>query len=174
MIELKKCNFITGDPRSVSFGVHSVLSFLELEGRNIMLLCKPKTVDTSSSLKYIWNVKKEFTDFFSFKKLLKDNSALFRIDLLVVDLWSLRNIPIEYKQALDETGIQYIILSKQYHYTSSEDIGDFHIQNESDGTFNSKYTITDKVSGWSSSLEDLKKSYIRDKRIDGIIGDEEI
>ena len=174
MIELKKCNFITGDPRSVSFGVHSVLSFLELEGRNILLLSRPKSIDSSSSLKYLWNSKKEFTDFFSFKNLLKDKSVLFRVDLLVVDLWGVRSIPIEYKNLLDETGIQYIILSKQYHYKSSEDIGDFHIQSESDGSFNTNYIITDKVSGWSSTIEDLKKSYIRDKKIGGIIGDEEI
>lgn len=173
MIELKKCNYITGDSLSVSFGVNEIVKFLELSGSNIILVTRPKTY-TTTSLKYFISNKLEYTSYDSFKESLDNKSNLFRIDLIVVDLWHLNVGGImEYKKILDKTDINYIILAKEYHYKESDDVTDYHIkkENKSTNSFDSEYIITNKINGWSSDLASLIKSYVRDKRIDGIIGE---
>jgi hypothetical protein len=75
---------------------------------------------------------------------------------------------IEYKQVIDKLNIDYIILAKEYHYKSSEDVNDYHVKIESRELYHSEYSITDKISGWTSNLENLSKSYIRNKKIDDI------
>jgi hypothetical protein len=169
MIDLKRCNYITGDSSSVSFGVNEIIKFLELAGRNIILITRPRTSSTTS-LKYFVHNKLEFRTKDDFKSVLT-KSNLFRIDLVVVDLWHLGvGSIIEYKSVLDTLGIDYVILAKQYHYKESEDVTDYHIKKES----GSGYIITNKINGWSSDLASLIKSYVRDKRIDGIIGEDTI
>jgi hypothetical protein len=173
MIELKKGNFITGDTNSVSYGLNKIIKFLELDGRNIILLTTPK-VSYTNPLKYLATNKVEYKNFDQFQGILNDSSVLFRVDLIVADLWHLRSLPIEFKKALDNCGIQYIIASKRYHYTECDDITDYHVKRESiSGSYDSSYIITDKINGWTSNLDDLAKSYVRDKKIDGIIGDED-
>jgi hypothetical protein len=172
MIELKRCNYITGDSSSVGYGVSQIVKFLELIGRNIILLSAPKTT-SSTNLKYIINNKIEFKDKNNFKSIFKDGGKLFRVDLIIADLWHLRlSSIIEYKKILDSSGIDYIIIAREYHYKKSDIITDYHIKKESSSPLfgnDVDYIITDKVSGWSSNLKSLIKSYIRDKKIDGII-----
>ena len=176
MIEIKKCNYITGDNLSVSYGLNEIIRFLDLSGRNIVLFTRPKSSNTTS-LKYLVSNKLEFRDYSDFKNISNDKSNLFRIDLIVVDLWHVRLSGIdEYKKVLDNTGIDYIIVAKEYHYKDSDSVTDYHIKKESVGSQNYNYTepeyiITNKINGWSTDIGSLIKSYIRDKKIDGIIGD---
>ena len=37
----------------------------------------------------------------------------------------------------------------------------------------SETTITERISNWTSTLDDLKKSYIRDKKIDKLFEDDD-
>lgn len=173
MIELKRCNYITGDTTSVSFGVSKIVKFLELAGRNIILLTRPKTSSTTS-LKYLIHNKLEFQNYDQFKSLTSDAGNLFRIDLVVADLWHLKvSGIIEYKAILDNLGIDYIILAREYHYKESDNVTDYHIKKEAQGSsYNDSYIITNKINGWSTDIESLIKSYIRDKKIDGIIGED--
>ena len=89
---------------------------------------------------------------------------------------------MDYKEYLDQTGLDYIIVSNKYHYKESDDIRIYEIRSESNSGYSSSvgftsldftttYFVKDKISGWESTLTDLAKSYIRDKRIDGIIGE---
>ena len=75
---------------------------------------------------------------------------------------------IEYKSVIDKLNIDYIIVTKEYHYKSSDDVTDYHIRSEVKD-YKSEYWITDKISGWSSDIDSLKKSYIRDKKINQVI-----
>lgn len=178
MIDLKRCNYITGDPTSVSFGVNEIIKFLELAGRNIVLITKPKSSGHSTPLKYFINNKLEYRGYDDFKILVNNSSNLFRVDLIVVDLWdsSVSGI-IEYKSVLDTLDIDYIILAKEYHYKDSDDVTDYHIKRNSRIKYSSsipledEYIITNKISGWSADFGSLIKSYIRNKKIDGIIGE---
>ncbi len=173
MIQVKRCNYITGNPSDVSFAVNKIVNFLEMEGRNSVLFCKPKRSSSGSTIKYLMDPKIEFDNLNHFEELLSNKGKLFRVDLLVFDFWHLNvSSIIEYKSFIDKLNIDYIILAKEYHYKSSDDVNDFHIKIESKDSFNTslllsaEYLITDKISGWSSNLSGLTKSYIRDKKID--------
>jgi len=167
MIQVKRCNYITGNPSDVSYAVNKIVNFLEMEGRNPVLFCKPKKSSSGSTIKYLMDPKIEFDNLNHFEELLSDKGKLFRVDLLVFDFWHLNvSSIIEYKSLIDKLNIDYIILAKEYHYKSSDDVNDFHIKIESRELHVNEYLITDKISGWSSSLSGLTKSYIRDKKID--------
>jgi len=170
MIEIKRCNYITGNPSDVSYAVKKIVDFLDMEGRNPVLFCKPRSSNsTATTLKYLMDPKVEFNNIEEFIQVLNNKGNLFRVDLLVFDFWHLNvSSIIEYKQIIDKLNIDYIILAKEYHYKSSEDINDYHVKVESRDSYHSEYLITDKISGWSSNLENLSKSYIRNKKIDDI------
>lgn len=184
MLEIKRCNYITGDALSVSYGLSKVISFVETEGRTPIFLSKPRSSNSKkTSLQYMVSCSKlDFNNSHDFISILSDKSKLFRVDLIIVDMWHL-NLPsvLEYKKHLDNTGIDYIIVSSKYHYKNSDDIRIYEMRSESIESsvsgnfwdFRTVYHVKDKVSGWESTLDDLTKSYIRDKRIDGIIGEEE-
>ncbi len=169
MIQIKKYNYITGDTTAVSFGVSKIIDFLELDGRNILLICKQRGNSNSTGLNYLYHNKKEFTDFQSYKDIFTDGN-LFRVDTLVLDLWNLNvSSIIDYLDVVKNLNVDFIILAKEYHYRSFDDVSDYHITQESGLKLHSnEFIITDKISGWTSNLSDLKKSYIRDKKIEEI------
>jgi hypothetical protein len=170
MIEIKRCNYITGNPSDVSYAVKKIVDFLDMEGKNPVLFCKPRSSNsTATTLKYLMEPKINFNNIEDFTEVLNNKGNLFRVDLLVFDFWHLSvSSIIEYKQVIDKLNIDYIILAKEYHYKSSEDVNDYHVKIESRELYHSEYSITDKISGWTSNLENLSKSYIRNKKIDDI------
>ena len=180
MIELKRCNYFTGDVRAVSTAVHSIVKFLEVDGRNAMLFTPPKPVSgskqTITDMIYTISPKTIWSGTEDFRTKLEDKSNLFRITLLVFDFWSLGRTAIaEYKELIDTIGIDYIIVSSKYHYKDSDDIRVYKIEKESIDVGNNslgsyhipdyKYWITDKIGGWRSTIDDLIISYRRDKKI---------
>ena len=177
MIELKRCNYITGDPHSVSYGLSKIVDFLDTSGRNIIFLSKPET--HKMTLKhFIKTSRKEFKDRHEFDLLL-NKSTLFRIDLIIVDLWHINQVSsiMEYKEMLDKVGIDYIIVSNKYHYKVGDDICVYKIEKENTDSLVlrvSKYLVIDKISGWSSTIDDLIISYRRDKKIDDIFSKRDI
>ena len=63
MIQLKRCNYITGDPNELGFAVNDIIKFLENDGRNALLFT-PSSINenkkgVSTSLKYILIEKQE-------------------------------------------------------------------------------------------------------------------
>lgn len=187
MLELKKCNYITGDTHSVSYGLCKIIDFLDTEGRTPVLLT-PHHHESGNTkggpLRHIVRCSKiEFLNGDDFNRIVSDKSKMFRVDLIIADLWHLTLSSImDYKEYLDQTGLDYIIVSNKYHYKESDDIRIYEIRSESNSGYSSSvgftsldftttYFVKDKISGWESTLTDLAKSYIRDKRIDGIIGE---
>jgi len=170
MIEIKRCNYINGNPSDVSYDVKKIVDFLDMEGRIPVLFCKPRSSNsTATTLKYLMEPKINFNNIEDFTEVLNNKGNLFRVDLLVFDFWHLSvSSIIEYKQVIDKLNIDYIILAKEYHYKSSEDVNDYHVKIESRELYHNEYSITDKISGWTSNLENLSKSYIRNKKIDDI------
>ena len=58
MIEIKRCNYITGNPSSVSYAVKKIVDFLDMEGRNPVLFCKPRNSNSvATNLKYLIDPK---------------------------------------------------------------------------------------------------------------------
>lgn len=170
MIPIKKSNYITGNPSDVSYAMSRIITFLETDGRNPLLICKPRNSNSSkTSLIYFLDNKIEFNNFNEFKMILENRSNLFRVDLLIFDFWSLSVSSImEYREIIDKLNIDYIIVAKEYHYKMSDDVGDYHVKHEIKNNRENNYYITDKISGWTSDLTELSKSWIRDKKIEQI------
>lgn len=173
MIDLKKCNYITGDTISVSYGLSTIIKFLETAGRNSIFIGKKE-----SNIKSFMSISKfEYKDKYGFEKILTDKGNLFRVDLIVVDLWYINKVSsvMEYKLILDKTGIDYIIITDKYHYKDTDDIFVYKIEKETIDTNNylsgSKYWISELIGGWKSTIDDLILSYRRDKKIDDIFGE---
>lgn len=172
MIPLKKCNYITGDNSSVSYGLNRILNFLELEGKNIIVFF-PKSKSSNNSLTYFFNNRREYDNFDNLKSLIESEGIIFRVDLIVLDIWHLKNLNMEYINLIKSTGIDFILISKSYHYISSEDVCDYHIKRESSLHINSdKFLITDKINGWTTDLDSLRISYIRDIKINKLFDNE--
>lgn len=178
MIEIKRCNYITGsDVSSVSFGLTKIVDFLETAGRTPLFLSKP---DNKTSLKsLIKSSKFEFNNRYEFEEIITNKGNLFRVDLLIVDLWHLSTVSsvLDYKQMLDKLNIDYVIVCTKYHYkVDDENTRIYHIDKEVSDTVgwvsNYKYIITEKVDGWKSTIDDLILSYRRDKKIDDIFGED--
>ena len=178
MIEIKRCNYVTGDAPSVSFGLSRIIDFLETSGRTPLFLSNPLK---SLLLKYFIHTSRlDFEHISNLTNTLENKSNLFRVDLIIIDLWYIKTISsiIEFKELLDKVGIDYIIVSSKYHYKDSDDIRVYKIEKESIDVGNNslgsyhipdyKYWITDKIGGWRSTIDDLIISYRRDKKIDDI------
>lgn len=173
MIPLKRCNYITGDSSSVSYGLDKIINFLELEGRNIIVFF-PKPKSYYNSLTYFVNNRKEYDGFDNLKSLMETEGTLFRVNLIILDIWHLRNLNKEYIDLIKSTDIDFILVSRNYHYTSSEDVCDYHIKRESVSHRNSdQFFITDKINGWTTDLDALKISYIRDIKINKLFDKDE-
>jgi hypothetical protein len=94
---------------------------------------------------------------------------------MIFDFWSLsKNEISKYKQIIDEFKINHIIVAKEYTYKKSDDVTDFHVKTEykefvsSLIAHRSEIWVTNKIDGWSATLDSLKTEYIRDKKIDDI------
>ena len=176
MIQIKRCNYITGEPSELGFAVCDIVRFLETDGRTPLLFTPPKssTEDKkgpSTSIKYFFDNQFTFENFEQFKITIQNKSNLFRVDLLVFDFYHLSPWQIsDYKKIIDELDIDHIIIGKEYHYKTSDDVNDFHIRKEYKDLHKSEIHITDNISKWSSTLKSLSVSYIRDKKIDNIFG----
>lgn len=179
MIELKRVNFITGEKNALSYGLSKILDFIELTGRNIIFLSKPKD-KVKTSLKYIVNFNtKEFNNLHEFEEHLIDKSTLFRIDLIVVDLWGESvNDVIDFKEKLDRTGLDFIIVSDKYHYIiGNEDVTINKLEQDRNSDiknrkFETTYYVKNEITNMRYSFDDYILSYIRDKKINDLFGND--
>ena len=181
MIRLSKTNYFTGEANSVASAVSKIVQFLEVEGTNPIFF----TPEQSSVSKKAQSIGKscmivpriEFKGIMDFEEKIADRGLMFRASLIVLDFWHLDRAKIEeYKKIVAATGLDCVIMAKEYIYKEGEDVSDFHVvvKYEEGGSsllgFKSQTTIHNKIDGWKSNLEDLKKTYIRDKKIDGLLG----
>jgi len=76
MIQIKRCNYITGGPSDVSYAVKKIVNFLEMEGRNTFLFCKSKSSNyNGTTLKYLMEPKIEFNNLEHFTELINNKSS---------------------------------------------------------------------------------------------------
>lgn len=185
MISLKKCNYFTGSASHVANAVSKIVKFLELDGYNHLLITPPKSSGSKETNTGIFRDLPgylEFRSYEDFDKLIGDRANLFRINLLIFDFWYLSTAEIKsYKYLIDKLDITYIILAKTFEYKESDDVADYHVDikySEFNGTsplsgeFKSEIFLSDNNSGWKATLDSLKTSYIRDKKIDILFDDD--
>lgn len=177
MITLKKYNYFTGTPGDVSNSVSKIVRFLEIDGFNPILFCR-----NTSTIKHQMPNNFEFKNLEHFRELVSDPGNLFRCNLIVLDLWGFNLIEIDkFKSICDDLNIKLIILAKEFNYKTSDDVGDYHVVTKYNTNITptslsfpikSETIITERINNWTSTLDDLKKSYIRDKKIDSLFDDE--
>ena len=175
MIDLKKYNYFTGDVSSVASGVSSIVNFLDLAGYNYILFTPPKPSESNKihdlCLYHYLNNKIEFDNIDDFKESILDKSNLFRVDLIVFDFWSKRKINwSSYLEVIKDLPQNFIIVSKEFQYKSTDDVNDFLLQTEYKELHKSDIWLTDRINGSTATIDSLKKSYIRDKKIEHLFG----
>ena len=177
MVDLKRYNYFTGDTSSVAIGVSDIVNFLDLAGHNYVLFTPPKPSDghkfNDLCLYHYLNNKIEFDNFEDFCEKISDKSNLFRVNLLVIDMWSIRKDNMwKYLNHLKNLELNIIIVAKEFHYKTSDDVNDFLIRNEYKDLHKHETWLSDKISGSTATIDSLKKAYIRDKKLQHLFGDE--
>jgi hypothetical protein len=178
MITLKKYNYFTGTPNDVSNSVSKIVRFLELEEWNSILFCRE-----NSTIKHQMPNNFEFKNLEHFRELVSNPGNLFRCNLIILDLWGFNLIEIDrFKSIVENLDIKIIILAKEFNYKTGDDVGDYHVITKYNNNITptslsfpikSETIITERISNWTSTLDDLKKSYIRDKKIDKLFEDDD-
>jgi len=175
MIDLRKYNYFTGDVSSVASGVSSIVKFLDLAGYNYILFTPPKPSESNKihdlCLYHHLSNKIEFDNIDDFKEKILNKSNLFRVDLIVFDFWSKRKMNwSSYLEVIKDLPQNFIIVSKEFQYKSTDDVNDFLLQQEYKDLHKSENWITDRINGTTATIDSLKKAYIRDKKIEHLFG----
>jgi len=175
MVDLKKYNYFTGDKTSVGSGVSDIVKFLDLAGYNYVLFTPPKPFLSQKihdlCLYHYLDNKIEFSNVDDFREKILNKSNLFRVDLIVFDFWNIKKINFSrYIEELENLPQKFIIVAKEFQYKTSDDVNDFLIQTEYKDLHKVDIWLNDKINGTTATIESLKKSYIRDKKIDHLFG----
>lgn len=178
MVDLKKYNYFTGDKSSVAHGVSDIVKFLDLAGHNYVLFT-PKISTTSDKifdvcLYHHLENKIEFNNLEDFRNKIQNKSNLFRVDIIVFDFWGKVENKINwlpFLKEIEELPQKFIIVTKEFHYKTSDDVNDFHLRQEYKDLYKSDNWLTDRINNTSATIESLKLSYIRDKKIEHLFGD---
>lgn len=185
MIDLKKYNYFTGDPKSVVFAVNHIVKFLEMDNYNPLLISGGDSTGLCHLIKGNYN----FDSYDEFREIVTNKSKLFRVNLLIFDFYYFVGIK-EYKKLIDDLNITSIILNNNIIIEDVEkvdanyyEVTSNHLKNLNSNS-NIKqaikelslkdldnYILTDKINNTSASLQAYKTCYVRDKKIDNIFGD---
>lgn len=172
MIDLKRCNYITGQTSAVSFGLSKIMSFFEDSGKTPIFIYKKE----STFQHLIHTSRTEFKNLQDFEDLIDKKSTLFRVDLVVVDLWFCRNVSevLSYKDILQKLNLDFVIITNKYHYIQGDqDVNIYKIESESSDSINwkldTKYWVSDLLTNSKTTMDDLVIAFRRDKKIDDII-----
>lgn len=178
MIDFKRYNYIVGDKSSVASGVHKIINFMELESYSTLLLTIPRTFginksEDTTSLKHMIGNQINFEGFYDFVKICENSSNFFRLDFLICDFWHLNKSEIyEYKKLLENLKVKWIfIVAKEHHYKSTDDVTEIELIYEYKGFDKSILHIKERVTNMETTFENLKKSYIREVKINKLLGD---
>ena len=177
MVDLKKYNYFTGDISEVGSGVGQIVNFFDLAGRNYVLFTPHKPSSSSKyhdiCLYHYLNNKIEFSNFDDFFQKINDKSNLFRVDLIVFDFWSIsKNNMWQFISEIDKLKIDAVIVAKEFHYKTGDDVNEFHIRKEYKDLHKVDTWITDKINNSTATIESLKLAYIRDKKLQHLFDNE--
>lgn len=177
MVDLKKYNYFTGEISDVGSAVSQIVNFFDLAGRNYLLFTPTKPSSSSKyhdlCLYHHLDNKIVFSSYDDFYQKINDSSNLFRVDLLVFDFWSIsKNNMWQFNAEIDKVGLDSIIVAKEFQYKTGDDVNDFYIRKEYKDMRKIDTWITDKIKNQTATIESLKKSYIRDKKLEYLFGND--
>lgn len=164
MLDIKRTNIISGIKSDVNYGLTKILDFLELIGKNILVLNK-----NESDINLFYNNKKYFKNIDEYKSIIFDKGNLFRVNLIVLNLWgeSIDTV-IGYKKLLDKLNIDYILVSNTYKYENkNENLTVSIIEKE-----NGKYYLKDKLNNDRYSFSSYVIQYKREMKLGKLFDDD--
>jgi hypothetical protein len=135
--------------------------------------------DINSSSKQVYKISQiDFKSEDDVCKVLSDESNLFRIDLIVINLFNYSIDQILYiKECLTSTNIKFVILSRDYSYSHNDNINVYNISrrvyiksNNIDYNTDTTYVVTDLINKNSYSFDEYLKAYKRGVKIKNILG----
>jgi hypothetical protein len=186
MLDLKKVTYITGEPAAARDVIVELERLFELDGKCCVLLVPPKTAIgplSSSGLRYRIHTQLEYKNDKHLVDLIGDRSNFFRVDYILIDLWGISLKPASEKiEIIKRLGIPCIALAESYHISSDDDetaeyrattvLGEEMVQS----AMGFKIYNRDVVIQWGgqkATLASLKSSYIRDRKLDDLLGEDE-
>ena len=148
-----------------------------LSGHNYVLFTPPRPTGSSKvhdiCLYHYLDNKIEFNNIDDFKDKILDKSNLFRVDLIVFDFWSIKKMNWSYYlNEITNLPQNFIIVAKEFQYKTTDDVNDFWLQTEYKDLHKTDNWITDRINKNTTTIDSLKKAYIRDKKLEHLFGDE--
>lgn len=180
MIDLKHFNYFSGEESAVGKAVYQICQMHELAG-NMSILFHSRN-NSEIGLHHSLQPAHSYQNNTELSNMLGDKGLLFRVDIIVIDAWKMKTDSLDrLVEQMKNLSPVFIIMSQSYHIVSdNENIAEYTAQsNIVYGKRNingfslplREILINSKTDGWSATTEDLKASFIRDKRLDDLLGD---
>lgn len=180
MLDLKRFNYFSGEETAVSKAVFEICQIYELVG-NMSILFHSRNL-SDIGLHHSFQPAHSYKNIKELSNMLADKGLLFRADIIVIDAWKMKSESLDLLlEQVKNINSSFIIMSQSYHIINNiENISEYTVQsNIVHGNRNIKgfslplreTLINSKTEGWSATTEELKASFIRDKRLDDLLGD---
>jgi|LauGreDrversion4_2_1035121.scaffolds.fasta_scaffold01675_9 hypothetical protein len=188
MINLKRFNYFSGEESAVGKAVYQICQMHELAGEMAILFHNRNGGEIG--LHHSLQPAHTYRTYVDLSTMLADEGILFRADIVVIDAWKMKSDHID--QIVDQVKsmkICFIIIAQSYHVVvNSENMAEYTAHsNLVEGKYRSvparsgfgqgiqipirDILIKSKTDGWSATTDDLKASFIRDKRLDDLLGE---
>jgi hypothetical protein len=188
MIDLKRFNYFSGEESAVGKAVHQICQMQELAG-NMAILFHSRN-GGEIGLHHSLQPAHTYRTYVDLLTMLADEGLLFRADIVVIDAWKMKSDNID--QIVDQVKsmkICFIIIAQSYHVvTNSENVAEYTAHsNLVEGKYRAvpprsgfgqgiqipirDTLIKSKTENWSATTEELKAAFIRDKRLDDLLGE---
>lgn len=180
MIDLKKLNYFSGEESAVGKAVHQICQMHELAG-NMSILFHSRT-GAEIGLHHSMQPAHSYRTEADLSTMLSDKGLLFRADIVVIDAWKMSSDRLDrIVGQIKDLGHLFIIMSQSYHVVSGDDIAEYTAQsNIAEGKQRNvlgfsvplrETLIKSKTENWSATTEELKASFVRDRRLDDLLGE---
>lgn len=180
MIDLRKFNYFTGEESAVGKAVYQICQIHELAGSMCILF--HSRAGSEIGLHHSMQPAHSYHTDSDLLMMLADEGLMFRADIVVIDAWKMSSVRLDrIVSKIKDLGHLFIIISQSYHVVSGDEIAEYTAQsnivegkqrNVTGFSVPLKETrIKSKTENWSATTEELKASFVRDKRLDDLLGE---
>ena len=185
MLDLKRFNYFSGEENAVSKAVLQICQMHELAGNMAILFYFEH--NNKIGLNYHMHPAHAYRTNAELSNMLNDKGLLFRSDIVVIDAWEMNVEALDrIVNQVKDLAIYFIIMTQSYHVVSNnENVSEYTAHsNLVEGKYKTVVglghgiqipirdtLIKSKTDGWSATTDDLKASFIRDRRLDDLLGE---
>ena len=180
MIDLRRINYFTGEQAAVGKAVHQICGMHELAG-SMSILFHPRNM-SDTGLHHSMQPAHAYRTEADLATMLSDKGLLFRADIIVIDAWEMKSAAldriVEKARCLDAS---LVIMAKSYHVVAGDGVAEYTAEsNIAEGKQRivmgfsvplKETRIKSKTENWSATTEELKASFVRDRRLDDLLGE---